>query len=212
MTDICMREQDIACAASISPGEFAPQESGQLTPYASLAVTPVEYEYSADPQHSLVQVSAITTTLDLKAYIIETKVDQLTYYSCGYPGCGHKGRFNTRRQAISHIRCIHLKEKPFKCITWYAYRLPWATQTSVILSYSGTFFARRPDATRHVNMMNRGKIYECTVWYADSSHSLDACSDMSSVLSPVINATRVKISAIKLLREKSREETKTVLN
>jgi hypothetical protein len=192
-----MREQDITCtcAASISPGEFAPQESNQL-PDASLAIAPGEYEYSADPQHSLVQVSAITTTSDLKAHILETKVNEITVYSCGYPDCGHKGRFDTRRQAISHIRCIHLKEKPFKCITWYVSRLPWPTRTSASLSYSGTFFARRPDATRHVNTMNRGKIYECTVWYADSVHSLEACSDMLSVLSPVINATRVKISAI----------------
>jgi hypothetical protein len=158
MTDICMREQAITCPASISPGEFAPQGSGQHIPYASLAVIPGEYEYSADPQHSLVQVSAITTTLDLKSYIIETKVDQITYYSCGYPYCGHKARFNTRRQAVSHIRCIHLKDKPFKCITWYAYRSQWAKRTLVLLSYSGTFFARRPDATRHVNTRNRGKI------------------------------------------------------
>ncbi|KAF8530825.1 hypothetical protein JB92DRAFT_2855089 [Gautieria morchelliformis] len=106
------------------------------------------------------QVGTLTTTLDLEAYIIKTRVNDMTSHFCGYPECEHKGRFDSRRKAISHIRCIHLKEKPFKCMT------------------CGTFFARKPDATRHVNTMNRGKIYECTVWCADSSHSLSACSDM----------------------------------
>jgi hypothetical protein len=129
-----------------------------------------------------------------QVYIVETKVNEITFYSCGYLDCGHEGRFDTRRQAISHIRCIHLKEKLFKCITWYVSCLPWATRTSVLLLYSGTFFVRRPDATRHVTTMNWGKIYECTVWYADPFHSLEACSGMLSVMSPVINSTRVKIS------------------
>ncbi|KAF8530826.1 hypothetical protein JB92DRAFT_3139211 [Gautieria morchelliformis] len=143
VTDICMGEQDITYAASISPGEFVPQGSSQL-PDASLDITPGEY-HSAYPQHIVMQVGTLTTTLDLEAYIIKTRVNDTTSYSCGYPDCGQKGRFVSRRKAISHIRCIHLKEKPFKCTT------------------CGTFFARKPDATRHVSTMNRGKIYECTV-------------------------------------------------
>ncbi|KAF8530830.1 hypothetical protein JB92DRAFT_2855169 [Gautieria morchelliformis] len=143
VTDICMGEQDITCAASISPGEFIPQGSSQL-PDASLDIIPVEY-HSAYPKHTFMQVGTLTTTLDLEAHAIKSRVDDITYYVCGYPDCGHKGRFDSRRKAISHIRCFHLKEKPFKCMT------------------CGTFFARKPDATRHVNTMNRGKIYECTV-------------------------------------------------
>jgi hypothetical protein len=137
------------------------------------------------------QVGTLTTTFDLKAYITKIKVNDTAYYFCGYPDCRHQGRFDTRRQAISHVRCIHLKEKPFKCMTWYAYLLPRA---SVLLdSYSGTFFARKQDATRHVNTMNEGKAHECTVWYADPCHPIYAPS--YAFCPPVIMATLVKITA-----------------
>jgi hypothetical protein len=117
-----MGEQDITCGAFHFSWRICAARV-QLLLDASLAIIPGECEHPADPQHSLVHVSAITNTTDLKAYIMETKVIDITYYSCGYPDCGHKGRFDTRRQATSRIRCIHLKEKAFKCTTWYAYRL-----------------------------------------------------------------------------------------
>ncbi|KAF8481389.1 hypothetical protein JB92DRAFT_3149242 [Gautieria morchelliformis] len=93
VTDICMGEQGTTFTASISPGEFVPQGSSEL-PAVSLSIIPVEY-HSAYPQHTFMQVSTLTTTLDLEAYIIKTRVNDITYYFCGYPECGHKGRFDT---------------------------------------------------------------------------------------------------------------------
>ncbi|KAF8530838.1 hypothetical protein JB92DRAFT_365642 [Gautieria morchelliformis] len=137
--------EDITSAAPMFSSDIAPRVPDRLQrPDASLAAATPE-EFSAHRQHSLLQVGTLTATFDLKAYMIKNKVNDITYYFCGYPDCGHKGRFDGRRQVISHIRCIHLKEKPFKCMT------------------CGTFFARKQDATRHVNTMNRGKIFECTV-------------------------------------------------
>ncbi|KAF8530836.1 hypothetical protein JB92DRAFT_2825459 [Gautieria morchelliformis] len=56
VTDICIGEQGITCAASISPGEFVTQGSSQH-PDASLAITPGEYKYSTYPQHTFMQIA-----------------------------------------------------------------------------------------------------------------------------------------------------------
>ncbi|KAF8508061.1 hypothetical protein JB92DRAFT_2955168, partial [Gautieria morchelliformis] len=73
------------------------------------------------PQHISMQVAPITRAVDLKGLISTTKVSGITSYWCDYPTCSR--RFKTRRQVITHLRHIHLEEKPFKCITWYV-RLP----------------------------------------------------------------------------------------
>jgi hypothetical protein len=43
-----------------------------------------------------------------------------THTSRDYPDCPHEGVFRTMRQTASHVRRVHLKEKPFECTTWYA--------------------------------------------------------------------------------------------
>ncbi|KAF8525723.1 hypothetical protein JB92DRAFT_2874088 [Gautieria morchelliformis] len=84
-------------------------------------------------------VGTLAKTSELKGYITTTKVEGQTRHRCNDPTCSHQGHFDTRREAISHIRRVHLKElRPFICITWY-------------------------DASRHVNAKNRGKIFECTI-------------------------------------------------
>ncbi|KAF8510158.1 hypothetical protein JB92DRAFT_2831666 [Gautieria morchelliformis] len=116
-----------------------PQVSGRLLPDAPLAVT-----VCGPAQHSVIQVYNSTRTFDLEGYIVKTKDYDNTYFLCGYPHCSH-GRFHARQQVISHIRCCHFKEKSFKCTT------------------CETYFARKPDASRHVRTMNEGRKYECTV-------------------------------------------------
>ncbi|KAF8525733.1 hypothetical protein JB92DRAFT_3140263 [Gautieria morchelliformis] len=114
--------------------------SGQLGPSIPPAVTP------GHPQHIYMPVGTIAKTSELKGYITTTKVEGQTHHRCNDPSCSHQGHFDTRREAISHIRRIHLKElKPFICIT------------------CGKYFAHKQDASRHVNAKNRGKIFECTV-------------------------------------------------
>ncbi|KAF8497985.1 hypothetical protein JB92DRAFT_2985763 [Gautieria morchelliformis] len=120
--------------------------SGQLCPGTAPAVTP------GHPQHIYMPVGTIAKTSELKGYITTTKVEGQTRYRCNNSSCSHQGHFDTRREAISHFRRVHLKElKPFICIT------------------CGKYFAHKQDASRHVNAKNRGKIFECTVcheWYA----------------------------------------------
>ncbi|KAF8489037.1 hypothetical protein JB92DRAFT_2960180 [Gautieria morchelliformis] len=106
------------------------QASGQLGPNIPPAVT------SGHPQHIYMPVGTITKTPELKEYITTTKVEGQTRYRCNYPSCSHQGHFDTRREAISHIRRIHL---------------------------NGKSFAQKQDAIRHVNAKTRGKIFECTI-------------------------------------------------
>ena len=51
-------------------------------------------------------------------YIIKTREEGATYYSCAYPSCSDGHHFGARRQAVAHIRRAHFKEKPFKCLAW----------------------------------------------------------------------------------------------
>lgn len=64
-------------------------------------------------------------------------------FYCGWIGCNHSGGFVRKAQLITHIRSVHLSEKPFICKACDA------------------SFTRRQDAVRHVETMNSGKQYKC---------------------------------------------------
>lgn len=69
-------------------------------------------------QHRFLQVGIFMETSDLKKYIMKTRTGNTTYYLCAYPTCSYGGRFDVRRQVITHIRRVHFDEKPFKCLAW----------------------------------------------------------------------------------------------
>jgi hypothetical protein len=103
-----MRIDDVASAPYIS----SPQMShGPLTVGPSLPISP--------GQHSVAKVGPFTSQAEINQYIIQTKGNGNTCFTCGYPPCSHEGVFDNRSQAASHVRRVHLKEKPFEC-TWYA--------------------------------------------------------------------------------------------
>ncbi|KAF8507504.1 hypothetical protein JB92DRAFT_696999 [Gautieria morchelliformis] len=127
-------------AEKLTEIEDTPEASGQLRPVIPPAVA------AGHPQHIYMMVGTIAKTSELKGYITTTKVEGQTRYCCNDPSCSHQGHFDTRREAISHIRRIHLKElTPFICLT------------------CGKYFAHKQDAIRHVNAKTRGKIFECTI-------------------------------------------------
>ncbi|KAF8503970.1 hypothetical protein JB92DRAFT_795594 [Gautieria morchelliformis] len=132
-TDALMGTDDVASTPCI----FSVQVSHGLPIGASLPMAP--------EQHRVVQIGPFTSQADLKRYIILTQENSNTYFTCDYPACSHEGAFDSRRQTASHVRRVHLMEKPFKCTT------------------CGKYFAYQQDANRHVNTMNRGKIHECTI-------------------------------------------------
>ncbi|KAF8515659.1 hypothetical protein JB92DRAFT_2914017 [Gautieria morchelliformis] len=99
---------------------------------------------SESPQHTFSQVGTLTSLSDLEIYIIKTNDEGNTYHRCAYPTCSDKARFPSRRHVISHIRRVHLKEKPFICSC-------------------GKMYAYAQDAKRHVDTKNQGKIHECCI-------------------------------------------------
>ncbi|KAF8510164.1 hypothetical protein JB92DRAFT_2941871 [Gautieria morchelliformis] len=158
MSDMLLRMEDVLRAPPFFRDD-PPRVSGLEAP---LPVT-VE-EVRGPPQHSIIQVDNSTRTFHLKRYIVKTKDNDSTHFWCGYPDCSHD-RFYARQQVISHIRSVHLKEKPFKCATWYADDRREPSRPCFLLkAYSEMYFVRKQDATRHVRTMNEGKKYECTVW------------------------------------------------
>ncbi|KAF8509232.1 hypothetical protein JB92DRAFT_2947435, partial [Gautieria morchelliformis] len=96
------------------------------------------------PQHTFSQVGTFTSLSDLKIYIIKTNDEGNTYHRCAYPNCSDKARFPSRRHTISHIRRVHLKEKPFICSC-------------------GKMYAYAQDAKRHIDTKNQGRIHECSI-------------------------------------------------
>ncbi|KIJ30725.1 hypothetical protein M422DRAFT_53631 [Sphaerobolus stellatus SS14] len=91
-----------------------------------------ESEDGSGQQHSWVQVGNVTTTKHLSHLVLEESTS-----SSGALGFPHKA------QLVTHIRSVHLQEKPFLCIT------------------CKTPFARKQDAVRHVATANSGTRYPC---------------------------------------------------
>ncbi|KAF8584223.1 hypothetical protein K439DRAFT_1633714 [Ramaria rubella] len=96
-------------------------------------------------QHSWTQMGEITPSKDLGHHVLDVITGGIKTFFCRWPGCKHPVGFAQKPQLFTHIRSVHLQEKPFRCITCHA------------------TFARKQDATRHVITMNFGKQYECSV-------------------------------------------------
>ena len=94
-------------------------ESGQCSLDPAPTIPPQEAP-PAPPAHEFIQIEVIVKTSDLKVYIIKTTENGETYRRCDYPGCSHVDPFRTTKETISHIRRVHLQQRPFEC-TWYAH-------------------------------------------------------------------------------------------
>jgi len=100
---------------------------------------------NAATQHEWVQTGTVTSTRLLSHLVIEELRDSVKFFFCGVEGCTHPSGFPHKSQLVTHIRSVHLQEKPFLCITC---RTP---------------FARKQEAIRHVNTANSGRRYECNI-------------------------------------------------
>ncbi|GJJ13576.1 hypothetical protein Clacol_007832 [Clathrus columnatus] len=76
--------------------------------------------------------------------VVEFSNNGVKSFFCGWAGCKHPVGFAQKPQLITHIRSIHLQEKPFLCTT------------------CNTQFSRKQEASRHVISMNTGRKYKCS--------------------------------------------------
>ncbi|KAF8509636.1 hypothetical protein JB92DRAFT_2945332 [Gautieria morchelliformis] len=99
---------------------------------------------TADPmQHAWIERSNTMSGHALDHLVVEISRDGVTTYFCGWEGCRYPVGFAKRTQLITHIRSVHLQEKPFLCTTCNA------------------VFERKQDAVRHVASMN-SRQYRCS--------------------------------------------------
>ncbi|GJJ11686.1 hypothetical protein Clacol_005922 [Clathrus columnatus] len=96
--------------------------------------------------HHWVQLSPVTTSKSIKNFIVDASTPERRLFFCAWDGCQHPLGFPNKPQLMTHVRSLHLQEKPFLCTT------------------CRTLFARKQDAIRHVNTANSGKRYECRMW------------------------------------------------
>jgi len=133
---------------------------------------------SASVTHNWIQVGSVTTSKSLKPYVVDVSSSETKYFLCGWNDCRHPVEFNNKSQLITHIRSVHLQEKPFLCTT---------CQTS---------FARKQDAIRHVETANSGKRFKCDICdktfarksYRDSHQNL--CVERRAVLAGYLEPPR----------------------
>ncbi|KIJ30724.1 hypothetical protein M422DRAFT_783899 [Sphaerobolus stellatus SS14] len=97
------------------------------------------------PQHIWRQESAITPSKALNRYVTDVFSGGVLSWFCMWNGCRHPVGFAQKSQVITHIRSVHLREKPFICLT------------------CNTRFGRKQEANRHTNAMNRGKQFKCRI-------------------------------------------------
>jgi len=136
--------------ASTSYGS-GPMDAGPSRRSGSVTHSPTsdtyfgESEDGSGQQHSWVQVGNVTTTKHLSHLVLEesTSSSGARMFWCGWQGCTHPVGFPHKAQLVTHIRSVHLQEKPFLCIT------------------CKTPFARKQDAVRHVATANSGTRYPC---------------------------------------------------
>jgi len=99
-----MRTEDITSVPSIAASLH--QGSSQ---YRDIPVAQEDTPYT---QHKTIKIG---TTTKASGLIIKTAESNNTQYKCNFPSCSHQDRLYSKKQAISHIRSAHLKEKPYKC-------------------------------------------------------------------------------------------------
>lgn len=96
-----------------------------------------------DRPHVITERTNNTPVEALRNLIVEISGDGVSSYFCGWQNCQYPVGFAKQSQLISHIRSVHLQERPFICTTCHSE------------------FERRQDASRHVAMMNRRQ-YKCS--------------------------------------------------
>ena len=90
-----------------------------------------EHEPTSSPlfQHVWIERSNMTSGQALSHLIVEISRDGVTSYFCGWKGCTHPVGFAKQTHLLTHIRSVHLQEKPFLCTTWFVRILPWSWAT-----------------------------------------------------------------------------------
>ena len=95
-----------------------------MAPVSTKALNP-DYtpKLSLSFQHAWIERSNVTSGQALSHFIVEISRDGVTSYFCGWEGCRYPVGFAKRTQLMTHIRSIHLQEKPFLCTTWFVYTI-----------------------------------------------------------------------------------------
>ncbi|KAF8521578.1 hypothetical protein BU17DRAFT_64807 [Hysterangium stoloniferum] len=88
------------------------------------------------PRHEWTESRNTTMAKVIEPLMIESHDNNGKRFFCGWAGCDHVSGFVRKAQLMTHIRSVHLSEKPFLCTTCNA------------------SFTRRQDAVRHVETMN----------------------------------------------------------
>lgn len=74
--------------------------------------------YNRSQAHEFREVNT-TSTRDIEPYIKERMDQGQKKFFCGWVGCTHTGKFVRKAQLQTHIKSVHLSEKPFVCTAWY---------------------------------------------------------------------------------------------
>ena len=90
-----------------------------ILPSIQAASSSSRTEIETPEQHSYMQIPAAGMDV-VNSHFTKCNSDKGGYYRCDYEGCTDAiGKFRTEKSVAKHIRSVHLKEKRFKCITWY---------------------------------------------------------------------------------------------
>lgn len=103
--------------------------------------------------HIWTQRNDLTPSTDLLPHVWEDCHDGVRSFFCAWQGCKHPVGFETKTRLITHIRSVHLHEKPFVCITWYVI-------FSILFSFS--FLFTKIDMKMTLKMLQPGDIYAQT--------------------------------------------------
>jgi hypothetical protein len=115
-------------------------------------------------QHAWIQTSQVTSSKALNHLVLEFSTGGVKSYFCGWEGCKHPVGFAQKPQLITHIRSVHLQEKPFLCTTWFVI-IRSCSCSKLTATPSNTLFARKQEASRHVISLNSGRKYKCSGWF-----------------------------------------------
>ncbi|KAF8512336.1 hypothetical protein JB92DRAFT_2929004 [Gautieria morchelliformis] len=147
---VCAGPSATALPFDLSPLRFDEDEHSSTSisyPLRSDTLSPLSSGNTSlddTPQHVWRQTSSVSTATSLSHLILQTSINNVTTFLCGWNNCPHPVGFSQKAQLTTHIRSMHLQEKPFECTT------------------CGTCFSRKQEAIRHVNSMNNGKRYKCS--------------------------------------------------
>lgn len=89
---------------------------------------PATEAYESSPEntrvlHHWVQVGTVTTSRSIKQFIVDDSTPERKLFYCAWEGCNHPLGFQNKSQLMTHVRSLHLQERPFMCTTWYVLSL-----------------------------------------------------------------------------------------